>query len=482
MTRTRIAPSPTGYPHIGTAYQSLFDFVYARKERSGKFILRIEDTDKKRFVEGAEKVIYDSLSWLKLNPDESPLVGGDFGPYKQSERLHLYQKYALDLVAQNNAYYCFCTAERLEEVRKEKEKNHLPPMYDGKCKKLDPKEVEQKLKDSTPHVIRMKIPENQEIIVNDLIRGEVKFNSQVLDDQVLIKSDGFPTYHLAVVVDDHLMEITHVIRGEEWLSSAPKHVLLYKYFNWKEPIWTHLPLLRNPDKGKISKRMGHSSIFWYKDQGYLPEALLNFIALTIWGRDKGKEIFSVQDMVSQFDFKKIRIASPTLDLVKMDWINGVYIRNLSAEDLKERLINFDPKIKELDEKILDKIIPFIQDRLKKLSEFWDLADYFFKKPQNSKDNIIGLILAESKLGKVETAKNLGAVCNINPTSWNAPEIEKEIHKAQEKSQTLPRQFFMPLRIALSGKTQTPPLANIIEIIGKAEYQERIEGVKKLLEE
>jgi glutamyl-tRNA synthetase len=483
MTRTRIAPSPTGYPHIGTAYQALFDFVYAKKERGGKFVVRIEDTDKKRFVEGAERVVYQSLDWLGLTADESPVIGGPYGPYRQSERLDLYKKYALELVEKGCAYYCFCSKERLDEVRKNQEKNKIPPMYDGFCKKLTQSEIEEKFVANSGYVIRLRVPENETIVVNDSIRGEVRFLSKILDDQVLIKSDGFPTYHLAVVVDDHLMEITHVIRGEEWLSSAPKHVLLYRFFGWKEPIWTHLPLLRNPDSGKISKRMGHASIFWYRDNGYLPEAVLNFIALTIWGRDKNHEVFSVADMIKEFDFANIRIASPVLDIPKLDWLNGVYIRNLSDADLKSRLVKFDNAIQTLDQCKLDAVLPLIKERMHRLTDFWDLADYFFSAPKVSKDSIVKQILKESKLTSAETAKNLDLENIEKIDNLEAKEVEEVLRKEQEKSKTPPRQFFMPIRIALTGKSQTPPLADMITVLGKEETVKRIKTAQSyLLEE
>ncbi|PIS23006.1 glutamate--tRNA ligase [candidate division WWE3 bacterium CG08_land_8_20_14_0_20_40_13] len=480
MTRTRVAPSPTGYPHIGTAYQALFDFVYAKKDPRGKFIIRIEDTDKKRFVEGAEQVVYKSLEWLGLLADESPVNGGKYGPYRQSERLDLYQKYASELVERGHAYYCFCSQERIDALREEQEKNHLPPMYDGFCKKLTSDEIQQKIANGEKYVIRMRIPEDEIITVHDSIRGEVKFLSKILDDQVLVKSDGFPTYHLAVVVDDHLMEITHVIRGEEWLSSAPKHILLYKFFGWEEPIWTHLPLLRNPNKGKISKRMGHASIFWYRDEGYLPETVLNFIALTIWGRDKDHEMFSVSDMIKEFDFSKIRIAAPVLDIAKLDWLNGVYIRNLSILDLKKRLIQFDQPIQFLDQNKLDKVLSLIKERMRRLKEFWDLADYFFADPKISKEEMVKQMLKESKLSPSKTIKDLSYLSNLKLLRWEAKEIDEALHKSQDNSQTPPRQFFMPIRIALTGKSQTPPLANVMEVLGKDEVVKRIATAKNHL--
>lgn len=267
--RTRVAPSPTGFPHVGTLYQALFDFVWAKKHE-GKFVLRIEDTDAKREVEGAEQAVFDALSWANLNPDEGPITGGGFGPYRQSERLPIYKKYAEELIEKGFAYYCFCDETHLDTVRKEQEAKKLPPRYDRSCRNCTPEEAKKRVAAGEKACIRMKIPDSEKIKVTDLLRGEVEFDSDTLDDQVLLKSDGFPTYHLAVVVDDHLMKITHAIRGEEWLPSSPKHVLLYRYMNWEPPIFVHLPILRNPDHSKMSKRQGHTSVFWYRDEGYLP--------------------------------------------------------------------------------------------------------------------------------------------------------------------------------------------------------------------
>ncbi|MCL5676265.1 MAG: glutamate--tRNA ligase, partial [Patescibacteria group bacterium] len=270
--RTRIAPSPTGYPHIGTIYQALFDYAYAKKF-GGRFIVRIEDTDRNRLVEDAENKIFSGLDWFGLIENESARKGGKFAPYRQSQRLNIYKKYAEELVQKGNAYYCFCSKERLEEIRQLMQKAGKPPMYDKHCRNLPKEEIEANLKKKNPFVIRLKVPENKTIVVKDEIRGEISFDSNTIDDQVILKADGFPTYHLAVVVDDHLMEISHVVRGEEWLSSAPKHFLLYDFFGWEKPLFFHTPIIRNPDKSKFSKRQGHTNIDWYKEQGYLPEAI-----------------------------------------------------------------------------------------------------------------------------------------------------------------------------------------------------------------
>jgi glutamyl-tRNA synthetase len=367
--RTRIAPSPTGFPHIGTIYQVLIDFAYARKF-SGSFILRLEDTDRARLVDGAESVIYDALQWFGLNPDESPKLGGSFGPYRQSERLDIYQKYADILLSKKLAYYCFCTKERLEQMRKVQEQNHLPPMYDKTCLKLTPTEVEEKLKSGIGHVVRMVIPEHQKIVMKDIIVGDVEFDSDLIDHQVIIKSDGYPTYHLAVVIDDHLMEISHIFRGKEWISSTPKHVILYGYFGWDMPVHAHLPLILNEDgKGKLSKRHGHASVDYYRKLGYLPEAVLNYLSNIVWRHPEGKEIYALEEFIARFDIGQITSQAPRFDLKKLDWINSQYIKSASDDRLMDLLTAFDPNLKKRSPVLLLKIIPLVKERMRILSEF-----------------------------------------------------------------------------------------------------------------
>ncbi|MEK9179558.1 MAG: glutamate--tRNA ligase, partial [Patescibacteria group bacterium] len=290
MVRTRIAPSPTGFPHIGTIYQAMLDRAYSLKNK-GKFCIRIEDTDQSRLVQGAEQKIYEALDWFGLTEDESPRKGGNFGPYRQSERLPLYKKYAEELVKNEHAYYCFCTPERLDEMRKEQQKQGKSPLYDKRCRSLSVSETLKRVESGERHVIRMKIPNTGTITVPDNTRGDIVFSVEQVDDQVIMKSDGFPTYHLAVVVDDHLMEITHILRGSEWIPSFPKHKLLYDYFGWKMPIITHTPLITNMDGSKMSKRHGHASVSWYQEEGFLPEAVLNFMSLLGWSHPEEKEIF-----------------------------------------------------------------------------------------------------------------------------------------------------------------------------------------------
>ena len=322
MVRTRIAPSPTGQDlHIGNAYTALVNYVVAKKNE-GKFIIRIEDTDRTRFVEGSEDHILESLAWLGITHSEGPDTGGPYTPYRQSERLSLYKKYAEELVVQGKAYYCFCTPERLAEMRKGQESRHEPPMYDGMCKAFSRQQSAIRVKNGEQHVIRLSLPDEGVTVFTDLIRGEISFENKLLDDQVLLKSDGFPTYHLGVVVDDHLMEISHIIRGEEWISSTPKHVLLYQFLGWGLPLYAHMPLLRNPDKSKLSKRKNPVWVSWYREQGFLPEALLNYLATMAWAHPDEKEIFSIDEMVEVFDLSDVQTTAPIFDIEKLRWMNG----------------------------------------------------------------------------------------------------------------------------------------------------------------
>lgn len=372
--RVRIAPSPTGYPHIGTIYQALFDYSFA-KGRNGTFFVRIEDTDRARFVSDAEDVIFASLDWFGLTEDESVRKGGPYGPYRQSERLDIYKKTAEELIAKDGAYYCFCSKERLEELRQQQQAGHQPTMYDKHCRNLSQEEVKEKLDSGAPWVIRLKVPEKKDYVVRDEIRGDITFDLSLIEDAVLIKSDGYATYHLASMTDDHLMETSHIVRGEEWLPSLPKHYLLYDYMGWEKPLFYHTPALRNPDKSKLSKRQGHTSVKWYQDEGYLPEAILNYIALLTWSHPEGKEIFSLQEFIEKFDLQDIKPVGPIFDLVKLSWMNGEYIRQMSDEELIRKLTVFYKGDSEVLSIINNEpaLIPLAKSRMKTLKEFKELV-------------------------------------------------------------------------------------------------------------
>ena len=334
--RTRIAPSPTGDPHVGTAYIALFNLCFAR-QHGGKFILRIEDTDQVRSTRKSEDDILAALKWLQLDWDEGPDKGGPHAPYRQSERSAIYQQHAQTLLDHGHAFRCFCTAERLEEVRKQQMADKHQPGYDGHCMQLGQADVASKLASGLPFVIRMKVPREGTCVVKDMLREPVEIEWSQVDMQVLMKSDGLPTYHLANVVDDHLMEISHVIRGEEWINSAPKHLLLYRYFGWEPPVLCHMPLLRNADKSKLSKRKNPTSVGYYQRMGYLPEAVTNYLGMMGWSMPDGNEKFSVQEMIAGFDINRVSLGGPVFDTAKLDWLNGRYMReSLSDEQFIER--------------------------------------------------------------------------------------------------------------------------------------------------
>jgi glutamyl-tRNA synthetase len=473
MVRTRIAPSPTGFPHIGTMFQALFDYVYAKKHQ-GHFIVRIEDTDRERFVPEAESAIYEALNWLDLTPDESSLIGGPFGPYRQSERLEIYQQYAKELIESGHAYYCFCSADRLAQVRQEMQKAGKPPMYDKHCRHLDMNVAANKARQE-PHVIRMKVPSNEKIVVHDEVREDITFDSATIDDQVIMKSDGFPTYHLAVVVDDHLMKITHLVRGEEWLSSSPKHVLLYRYFGWDMPKVIHTPLLRNPDRSKLSKRHGHAAVSWYIENGYLKEAVVNFLATRVWNHPQGKEIFAVDELISHFEFKDMHIQGPIADIDKLKWINGQWIRLLPDEELIKRLSPFLPK--ELSSDVFKKIWPHLKERLVTLNELPQLVSYFIHDPKVD----LKTVTKESKMDPEKTADYLSKVHHLleSQSEWTIESLETSLRQLQQDLDLKPRPAFMTIRVVLTGKTATPPLFDIMEVLGKAEVLSRIQSIIKI---
>lgn len=458
--RTRIAPSPTGFPHIGTIYQVLIDYAYAHKYH-GKFIFRLEDTDRARQVEGAEKILYDALSWFGLVPDESPIHGGTYGPYRQSERLSIYKKYADQLIAQGHAYYCFCTKERLDAMRKDQEANHQAPMYDKHCRSLTPEAVQASLAANVPYVVRMKVPDNRKIVVQDLLSGTIEFDSSVIDDQVLIKSDGFPTYHFAVVIDDHLMEITHIFRGKEWIPSTPKHVLLYEFFGWSMPVHAHLPLILNADgKGKLSKRHGHASVDYYRKLGYMPEAVLNYLSNIIWHHPDGKEIYSLAEFIKLFEIEKVTSQAPRFDLQKLDWVSKEYVKVMSDDALYQKLVAFDANICALPEKAVYDVLPLIKERMKILSEFWSLAGFFFEAPT----------ALERPINKQMLPRLTQA---LESCDWTHDAMEQSIRAVAETSGLKAKDLFMELRLAVTGKTVGPPLLESLMILGKEKTLSRL---------
>jgi glutamyl-tRNA synthetase len=472
--RTRIAPSPTGHPHIGTVFQALVNYVYAQKNQ-GKFIVRIEDTDRGRLVADAEQKLFQSFSWAGIIPDESVIAGGNFGPYRQSERLESYHQHVNKLLSQGDAYYCFCSPERLDTVRKQLQKEGKPPMYDQHCRQLDPGKASIRAQ-SEAHVVRMKVPANTTITFTDVLRGEISFDSNLVDDQVILKSDGFPTYHLAVVVDDHLMQISHIVRGEEWISSTPKHILLYQYFNWPIPAIIHTPLLRNPDKSKLSKRHGHASVEWYINHGYLPEAVVNFLISRVWNHPQSKEIYDLSEIIKYFDFKDMHIQGPIVDLDKLNWLNGQWIRSLSDPLLIAKLKDFQPQ--ELSTSLLTKILPLIKDRLVTLADLKSLTHYFYQTPSID----LKTLLKQAKMTEKETSAYFDRVEKSlqTVTNWQALELEENLRQLQQDMNLKPRPAFMTLRYALTGELATPPLFDIIQVLGRSETITRLHLAQKLL--
>ncbi len=453
--RTRIAPSPTGENlHIGNAYTALINFVVA-KQNNGQFIIRIEDTDRTRFVPGSERRILESLAWLGIPHDEGPDNGGPFAPYRQSERLKIYRKYAEELVEKGHAYYCYCTSERLTQMRESQEARHEPPMYDGHCRD---RKSQISISNDQKYVIRLKVPKEGTTTFIDLIRGEISFENKLIDDQVILKSDGFPTYHLGVVVDDHLMQISHVIRGEEWISSTPKHVLLYRFFGWELPVYAHVPLLRNPDKSKLSKRKNPVWTSWFKEQGYLPEALLNYLASMAWAHPKGDELFSIDEMIQVFDLKDVQTTAPIFDIEKLKWMNGEYFRKYQISNIKYQIYEFYDKKYPLE--MIEKTWPLVRERMKTLKEFESLAGFFFERPKEYERQVDKKLLTLSRK-------------SLELSDWNHDAMEKAIRGSAQKSGMKAKVLFMELRIAVTGKSVGPPLLESLEILGREETLSRL---------
>ncbi len=472
--RVRIAPSPTGDPHVGTAYIGLLNLIYAR-QRQGQFILRIEDTDRTRFVATSEQEIFDSLHWLGLKWDEGPDVGGPFGPYRQSERTAIYREHIEILLANGTAYRSFETAEELEAMRKSQLAAKLPPRYNGAHRELSQAQIDAYIAEGRPFVVRLKVPAEGETSFRDELRGEIKFSHNNVDDQVLMKSDGFPTYHLANVVDDHLMRITDVIRAEEWISSTPKHVLLYKAFGWDLPRFWHMPLLRNLDKSKISKRKNPVSLIYYRQAGFLPGSMLNFLGLMGGGMPAGGkvneeknsqvEIFDLPKMIEQFDFAKISLGGPVFDLVKLKWLNGEYLRALTPKAFFDQLRN-----NLFSDDYLRAIAPLVQTRIETLSQFGDLADFFFRDdvtpPQDQ-------FLPKKRTLEETLAFTAELLTVLETSDWTTEALDTTLRAAGAAKEWSVKENFMLLRAILTGRTTSPPLLESLVVFGKSRSLDRV---------
>ena len=462
--RTRVAPSPTGDPHIGTAFQLLFDYCHA-KRHGGKVILRIEDTDQTRSTRESEQAIYEALRWIGLTWDEGPDVGGPYGPYRQSERTGIYREHCQTLIDKGHAYRCFCTAERLDAVRREAGEGFSG--YDRHCANLPAEEVQHNIDAGLPYVVRLCVPGEGDCVFTDLLRGEIRMPWNSIDDQILMKSDNFPTYHLANVVDDHLMKITNVIRGEEWIPSTPKHVLLYRYFGWDAPEFCHLPLLRNPDKSKLSKRKNPTSILYYRQAGFLPEALLNYLGMMGYTLPDGREMFSLQEMVETFDIKRVSLGGPIFDIGKLTWLNGRYIREtMDAPALLGRMKQW-----LLNDETMLKILPFVQSRMERLSDFVPKVAFFFAdKPEYDPQALI-----PKKMDGAQVARllKIGQWELEKLRKWNKDDIQNVFTKMTEVEGIKMRDLVPPFYVAMSGSTTSTPLFDSMEVLGSDMTRRRI---------
>jgi glutamyl-tRNA synthetase len=486
--RVRFAPSPTGHMHLGSARTALYDYLLA-KQTGGQLILRIEDTDQKRYVEGAEQELLDGLHWLGLDWDEGPDKGGAFGPYRQSERKEIYQQYARQLVESGHAFYCFCTPERLQTVREEQIRNKVQAKYDGTCRNISVEEADRRIQNGENHVVRFKTPKTGTTIVHDHLRGDIVVDNSTLDDYIIVKSDGLALYHLAAPVDDHLMKITHVLRGSEWLPTFPLHSLIHKAFGWEEPVWVHLSVFLKPSgKGKMSKREAMDlakdgkSIFIkdLRELGYIPEAVVNWIALMGWSYDDHTEFFLLDDLIEKFSLDKLNPSPAAINFTKFDHFNGLHIRNLSIPDLTKRIYPFfvEKRI-NVDLEKLEKITPIIQERLQTLDDAPDLGGFIF-------DEEVEVTASELVAKNTTRLESLNILKEIYQVIKQLPQINHEIaeppmRELVEKLGYKPGQVFGILRVAVTGKMVSPPLFETMEIIGREKVISRLQDAIKLLE-
>jgi glutamyl-tRNA synthetase len=472
--RTRVAPSPTGDPHVGTAYIALFNYCFAKKN-GGEFILRIEDTDRTRSSLASEQVILRSLRWLGIEWSEGPDVGGPYGPYRQSDRGGIYREYAQKLLAGGHAFRCFCTPERLAELRRGQTATGRATGYDGKCKQLSAFEADKLAADGMPYVIRLDVPRSGVCAFDDYLRGKIEIEWATVDMQVLVKSDGMPTYHLANVVDDHLMKITHVIRGEEWVSSAPKHLLLYEYFGWTPPVLCHLPLLRNPDKSKLSKRKNPTSILYYERMGFLPEALINYLGLMGWSMPDGEEKFTLERLAAEFELERVSLGGPVFDLRKLTWLNGRWIReSLSLEEFAERVQRW-----ALNRDYLMSIASLAQTRITQLSDLGPLTSFFFS---GTLPGVTAELLRDAKLPPDDIRKGLlrAAAKFDELPAWNKEGVESVLRELADSMGYKVQNFLRPFYVAVTGSPASVPLFAAMELLGRDVCRHRIRHAIELL--
>lgn len=486
--RVRFAPSPTGYLHIGGLRTALYNYLFAKKN-NGKFILRIEDTDQTRFVEGAIENLIDSLDWAGIKYDEGVFVKngeivqvGEYGPYIQSERLNIYNEYVDKLIESGHAYYCFCSKERLDLVRDEQKTKGLVPKYDGLCRNVTTEEAKDRIENGEKYVIRLKLPRDYNVKFHDIVRGDISINTDDVDDQVLVKSDGYPTYHLAVVIDDHLMNITHIVRGEEWLPSTPKHIYLYEAFGWEKPIYVHLPTVLNNERKKLSKRQGDVAVGDFKDKGYLPEGLVNYLALVGWSPEDNEEILNMDDLIEKFTFERVSKTGGIFDNDKLEWVNAHYIKSYPAEILVDMSIPYLMEKGLIDEGFANDnrewlilLIETVKESMHKVSEIVEKTSFIFNdKPDLNEEEAIDIINGE----------NVSAVLNgIENELKEINDIDLEyakgfMKKIQKATGVKGKQLFMPARVALTGSIHGPEFVNVLVLLGKDRIIKRIEYIKE----
>lgn len=485
--RVRFAPSPTGYVHIGSLRTALYDYLLAKKMK-GVYVTRVEDTDQTRLIDDAVHNLVSVMSELGILHDEGPFFDtegkliqkGAFGPYIQSERLSIYDTYIKKLLASGHAYYCFCSRERLEQVREDQKKNNQTPKYDGLCRDIDQEEAEKRIQNGESYVIRLKLPENKDLTFKDHVRGEVTFNTNDLDDQVLIKQDGFPTYHFAVVVDDHLMGITHIIRGEEWVSSTPKHIYLYEAFGWKQPEYIHLPLILNAEKKKLSKRHDDASVEDFLRKGYLKEALINFVALLGWSPEDGQEIMSLDEIIDKFALNRLSKSAAVFDVDKLKWMNGQYIRSMDNEKLLSLALPFFIQAGMVDDEGLKghrewllQVVAALKERVEVLADFPEMAKLFIGHQVTPENDEVVALLKEDFIPEVLLAFKAKVQALDVVTHDNIKPVFKEI---QKETGYKGKQLFMPVRAAVSGQLHGVDMNDLLVILNKESIIKRIDYI------
>lgn len=472
-TRTRYAPSPTGFMHVGNLRSAIFEYLLA-KHNNGDFILRIEDTDQTRKVDGAVEFIYDTCKLCGLDFDEGPSNPGKYGPYTQSERLEIYQKYAHELVEKGDAYYCFCTSERLDDLRKQAEENKIAWKYDGHCKNLTKEEIEEKIKAGVPYVIRQKMPTEGVSIYDDMVYGRISVENRVLEDQILLKSDGYPTYNFANVIDDHFMEITHVARGNEYIMSTPKYNLLYEAFGWEKPVYVHLPMVNGSDGKKLSKRNGDASFMDLYHDGYLPEAVVNYLAMLGWSPNTNDEIFSLEELIQIFDPKRISKAPAVFDIKKLQWVNAHYIKKLPLDKLMDITLPHLKKaydITDKSEKWLQDLIALYQSHISYGKQIVTETELFFQDEIHLNDECKEFMKEESIPNTIHVFREE----ILKVSEWTPENISIAITNTKEKAGVKGKMLFMPIRIQVSGIMHGPELPNTIYLLGKDITLKRLES-------